>query len=177
MEQARNLMHRIQEKEAKPIDQSLRTKRRTSSRRRRLRRGIPKRQRRAVTAGPRRGTSSTDGSSTGSGALRRAGWAVVAVDNVGNLKAAAYGAVPCDVLPGQTSRDGEDYAAAMAGHITLDPLTLHIDCESSIATVNGPKCKVLRAQGPRAHVWTKKTRASMTKRRTQDKHPHRLRTM
>ena len=37
----------------------------------------------------------TKGSSSGSGALGRAGWAVVAV--------AACGAVPCDVLPGQTA--------------------------------------------------------------------------
>ena len=46
----------------------------------------------------------TDGSSSGSGALRRAGWAVVAVDDAGNLNAAAYGAVPSDVLPGQSAR-------------------------------------------------------------------------
>ena len=49
---------------------------------------------------------------------------MVAVDNAENLKAAAYGAVPSDVLAGQTSRDGEDCAAALAGHITMDPLTL-----------------------------------------------------
>ena len=97
----------------------------------------------------------TDGSSLGSGALRRAGWAVVAVDDAGNLKAAAYGAVPSDVLPGQSARDGEDYAAAMAGQFTLDPLTLYIDCEGTIATVNGPKPKALGAQGPRAHVWNR----------------------
>ena len=101
------------------------------------------------------GHISTDSSSSGSGALRRAGWAVVAVDNVGNLKAAAFGAVPCDVLPGQNPRDGKDYAAAMAGHITLDPLTLHIVCEGTIATVNGPKCEALGAGGPRAHVWNR----------------------
>ena len=83
----------------------------------------------------------TDGSSSGSGALRRAGWAVVAVDGAGNLKAAAYGAVPSDVLPGQCARDGEDYAAAMAGQFTLDPLTLYFDCEGTIATINGPKQK------------------------------------
>ena len=88
----------------------------------------------------------TDGSSAGSGALRRSGWAVVAVDDLGNLNAAVYGAVPIDVLPGQTSRDGEDYAAAMAGIITMDLLTLHIDCEGTIATVNGPKCKALVEQ-------------------------------
>ena len=97
----------------------------------------------------------TDGSSSGSGALRRAGWAVVAVDDAGNLKAAAYGAVPSDVLPGQSARDGEDYAAAMAGQFTLDPLTLYIDCEGTIATINGPKHKALGAQGPRAHVWNR----------------------
>ena len=92
----------------------------------------------------------TDGSSCGSGALRRAGWAVVAVDDVGNLKAAAYGAVPSDVLPGQSARD-----AAMAGQFTLDPLTLYIDCEGTIATINGPKHKALGARGPRAHVWNR----------------------
>ena len=58
----------------------------------------------------------TDGSSSGSGAIRRARWAVVAVDNAGNLKAAACGAVPSDVLPGQTSRDAETNAA---GHVTM----------------------------------------------------------
>ena len=44
----------------------------------------------------------TDGSSSGSGALRHACWAVVAFDDWGNLKSAAYGAVPIDVLPEQT---------------------------------------------------------------------------
>ena len=97
----------------------------------------------------------TDGSSSGCGALRRAGWAVVAVDDVGHFKAAAYGAVPSDVLSGQTSRDGEDDAAATAGHTTPEPLTLHIDCEGIIATVNGPKCRALGAGGPRAHVWSR----------------------
>ena len=97
----------------------------------------------------------TDGSSCGSGALRRAGWAVVAVNDVGNLKAAAYGAVPSDLLPGQSARDGEDYAAAMAGQFTLDPLTLYIDSEGTIATINGPKHKALGARGPRAHVWNR----------------------
>ena len=69
----------------------------------------------------------------------------VAVDDVGNLKAAGYGPVPCDVLPGQTSRDGEDHGAAVAGIITMDRLTLHIDCADTIATVNGPRCKALGA--------------------------------
>ena len=67
--------------------------------------------------------------------------------NTGNLKAAAPGAVPSDVLPGQILRDGED--------ITMDPLTLHIDCEGTIATVNGPKCKALGAGDPRARVWSR----------------------
>ena len=66
-----------------------------------------------------------------------------------------FGAVPGGVLPGQTSRDGEDHAAAMAGHITLDPLMLHIDCEGTIATINGPKHKALGARGHRAHVWNR----------------------
>ena len=73
----------------------------------------------------------------------------------GNLKSAAFGAVPCDVLLGQSSRDGEDYAAAMAGIIAVDPLTLHTDCEGTIATISGPKGKALRAGGPRPHVWSR----------------------
>ena len=81
-----------------------------------------------------------DGSSSGSGALWRAGWAVVGVDEA-KLKAAAFGAEPIDVLPAQTSRDGEDYAAAMAGTISVDPLKLHTNCAGTIATINGPKCK------------------------------------
>ena len=51
--------------------------------------------------GSSRGHIFADGSSAGSGALRRAGWAAVAVDGLGNLKAAAYGAVPCDVFRGR----------------------------------------------------------------------------
>ena len=43
----------------------------------------------------------------------------------------------------------------MAGHFSLDPITLYIDCEGTIATINGPKHKALGAQGPRAHVWNK----------------------
>ena len=88
----------------------------------------------------------TYGCSSGSGALRRAGRAVVAVDDLGILKAAAHGAVPVDVLSEQTSLDGEDYAAAMAGPITMEPLTLHIDCAGTIATISGPKGK---APGPK----------------------------
>ena len=84
----------------------------------------------------------TDGSSSGIGALWRAGWAVVAVDNVGNLEAAAFGAVPCDVLPGQTSRDGERSSHGRAHHL------------GTIATVNRPKCKALGAGIPRAPVWS-----------------------
>ena len=50
-----------------------------------------------------RGHIFTDCSSSGSGALQRSGCAVVAFDEWGNLKSAAYGAVPIDVLPEQTS--------------------------------------------------------------------------
>ena len=93
----------------------------------------------------------TDGSSSGSGALRRAGWA-----SGGGRRClepqggGARGAVPSDVLPGQfiSPRDGEDYAAAMAEQFTLDPLTLYIDCEGTIATINGQKHKAFGARGP-----------------------------
>ena len=55
------------------------------------------------------GTLFTDGSSSGLGALRRAGWALVATNAEGQLISAAYAAVPLDVRPGQSSRDGEDH--------------------------------------------------------------------
>ena len=50
------------------------------------------------------GNASFAGSSLGNGALRRAGWAAVAVDDASNLKS--------DILPWQSARDGEDCAAA-----------------------------------------------------------------
>ena len=74
-----------------------------------------------------------------------AGQAVVAVDDLENLKSAACGTLPIDVLPEQTSRDGEDYAVAMAGPITMDPLTLHIACAGTTATIRRPR---RRGRGP-----------------------------
>ena len=49
---------------------------------------------------------------------------------------------------------GEDYAAATAGHFTLDPLTLYIDCEGTIATVSGQSTKPWEPRA-RAHVWNR----------------------
>ena len=77
----------------------------------------------------------TDGSSSGSGTLRRVGWAVVAVDNLGNLKSVACGAVPVDVL---TERCDLGCAPDHDG-------PAH-NCAGTIATTNGPKCSGLWSQ-------------------------------
>ena len=63
-----------------------------------------------------RGTIFSDGSGLHptTPALRSAGWALVSTDPLGNTIAAAYGPVPIGAGPGQTARDGEDYAIRMA---------------------------------------------------------------
>ena len=67
--------------------------------------------------------------------------------------AAAYGAVPIDRAPRQTSRDGEDYALFMAGTLTEDPARLYFDCSGTIATAVGGPAKATAAKQPAAHLW------------------------
>ena len=95
-----------------------------------------------------RGHISTNGSSSGSGALRRAGWAVVAVDESGNLKAAAgrYRETFARAEP-------LEMAKTMQRPRTLDPLTLHICCEGRHRDSQWAKAKSLGS--PRAHVWNR----------------------
>ena len=46
---------------------------------------------------------------------------MVATTAEGKFISSASEQVPVDVLPGQTARDGEDYAAIVAGPLTSDP--------------------------------------------------------
>ncbi len=98
-----------------------------------------------------------DGSGRGgrSEALRRAGWAVAQVDRFGQLIAAAYGAVPWDKCPGQTSRDAEDYAVAMLTLVATEPFVLYIDCQGTLDSIQSPPSITAGARGPRANLWAR----------------------
>ena len=75
------------------------------------------------------------------------------VDPEGRLLAAAYGAVPIDRAPRQTSRDGEDYALFMSGTLTEDLVQLYFDCSGTISTAMGGAAKATAARQPGAHLW------------------------
>ncbi len=98
-----------------------------------------------------------DGSSRGGSceALRRAGWAVVQVDRFGSLVSAAYGPVPWDQCPGQTSRDAEDCAVSMLPYVAMEPFELHIDCKGTLDTIGSPHSASAGARGPRANLWSR----------------------
>jgi len=84
--------------------------------------------------------------------LRRAGWALVMVDDAGGLIAAAYGPVPMALCPEQTSRDAEDFAYFMASSLCMFPCKFMTDCAGTVAAANrieastGPGCE-------RSHLW------------------------
>ena len=103
------------------------------------------------------GTLFLDGSGMGGhcAALRRAGWAIVQVDRFGDLIAAAFGPVPWDACPGQTSRDGEDYAVSMLPFVALEPFELFIDCKGTLDTISSPQSRSAGARGPRANLWSR----------------------
>ena len=81
---------------------------------------------------PAAGTISGTIFSDGSGsfprhpALRRAGWALVMTNEHGQLLSACFGAVPFDLAPMQTSRDGEDYAIFMLSFVAEPPFTVSV---------------------------------------------------
>ena len=86
--------------------------------------------------------------------LRRAGWALVMTTEHGELISACFGAVPFDLAPAQTSRDGEDYAIFMASFVAEPPFTILCDCAGTVGCMQvGGRQKGL--QGPRAHLWSR----------------------
>ena len=106
----------------------------------------------------------TDGSSSGSGVLRRAGWAVVAVDDVGNLKQA----VPCDVLPGQSSRDGETTLVLWQAHVAYRLRRYHRDGQrakvQSLGCRKAPSTRLEQATGSHDEVRAVKVKGHATQR-------------
>jgi hypothetical protein len=85
-------------------------------------------------------------------ATRRAGWAIVQVDRFGNPTAAAFGPVPFDLAPAQTSKDGEDFAVYMATVLTYGECDAYIDCASTVGGCSDPLGST-KASSPRAHLW------------------------
>ncbi len=98
-----------------------------------------------------------DGSGCGgqTPALRRAGWAIAQVDCFGNLIAAAFGLVPADECPGQTSKDGEDYAVTMLTVVALEPFEVYIDCKGTLDAIDSPHSLSASSAAPRANLWAR----------------------
>jgi hypothetical protein len=85
-------------------------------------------------------------------ATRRAGWDVVQVNLFGSPTAAAFGPVPFDLAPAQTSKDGEDLAVFMATVLTYGACDAYIDCASTVGGCADPLGPT-KASSPRAHLW------------------------
>lgn len=79
--------------------------------------------------------------------LRRAGWAIQ-TDADGELVAAAFGAVPRDECPAQTSRDGDGFAVAMLAVVEEECCVLCIYCRGTLDTLAMPRGHL------GAHLWT-----------------------
>ena len=89
--------------------------------------------------------------------LSRAGWGLAQVDDDGGFVAGCYGAVPYELGPFQTARDGEDFAILMAASGCVDTLSDHsyfIDCSGTVSAFRDPIGSV--GSGSRsAHLWSR----------------------
>jgi len=85
--------------------------------------------------------------------LRRAGWAVVQVDDAGQLISAAFGPVPFDKGPFQQARDGEDYAAYMCLLVAMGPMHIFSDCAGTVGCLSGNPKASSGVANERAHLW------------------------
>ena len=85
--------------------------------------------------------------------LSRAGWSVVMCDRFGQVLAAAFGPVPLEQGPFQSSREAEDFAVSMLCQVAIPPLELYIDCKGTVSTLwSGPGAGA-GPTNPRAHMW------------------------
>ena len=102
-----------------------------------------------------RGTIFSDGSGLHptTPALRSAGWALVSTDQFGNVISAAYGPVPLGAGPGQTARDGEDYAIRMTALLVAPPFEVFTDCYGTVRCMTQPPFYSTGPHNPRAHLW------------------------
>ena len=86
-------------------------------------------------------------------ALRTAGWAIVSVDQLGDVLAAVYGDVPVQEAPTQSSRDGEDYAIRMLCWYAEPPFAAYVDCSGTIKCMTMPGPCSSSAKQTNAHMW------------------------
>ena len=102
-----------------------------------------------------RGTIFSDGSGLHptTPALRSAGWSLAATDQFGNVIAAAYGPVPLGMCPGQTARDGEDFAIRMTALLVAPPFEVYTDCLGTVRCMTQPAFYSTGPHNPRAHLW------------------------
>ena len=83
--------------------------------------------------------------------LRCAGWALIVIDDAGDLVAGCYGAVPRDQAPQQTSRDGEDYAIFMSTFVCEPPCRFRTDCKGTVTCFQSGGGALPNQE--RAHWW------------------------
>ena len=76
--------------------------------------------------------------------MRCAGWAVVVMSPEGAIIAQAWVAVPPALMPSQSARSGEDYAAAVALTEIVGNYHLLIDCQGTVESAKN----LGRAKGP-----------------------------
>ena len=84
-------------------------------------------------------------------ALRAVGWALVQVDDAGNLVSACFGDVPLAASPSQIPWEAEDYAALMLSQFATAPFTVWIDCAGTLSAIR--RGKASKRDGPREHFW------------------------
>lgn len=71
--------------------------------------------------------------------LWRAGWAVVQVAPDGAVQHAAYGPVPADACPPQSSSDAEDYAADMVIKLCVGEYEVWCDNAGTMGKLRSPR--------------------------------------
>ena len=106
-------------------------------------------------SGTLEGSLFSDGSSVNpkTPQLRRAGWALLQADRLGNTVVAVFGPVPLAVCPNQTAPEAEDFSASMFVVLGAPPFECRIDCKGTLQRAAKSAKATLRARDPRAHLW------------------------
>ena len=84
---------------------------------------------------------------------RRAGWAVIMVDSVGNLLSAAYGPLPFYEGPNQSIAEAEDFAIHMIPSLCFGKLRIHCDRKGAVDCLLKGKEYATGSKRHRAHLW------------------------
>ncbi len=106
-------------------------------------------------AGHLQGEIFVDGSALwpASGRARRAGWAAVVVDPMGNVLRAVYGAVPWHVDRAQTSGAAEVYAVRRAAGLRIGDVRLQSDYQTAVDGAKGTQAATTAPRRRNAASW------------------------